>query len=498
MHRLFRIGIERKYTIMSTRFGSQKTLIGGDLVESEAGEWLESINPANEEVIGHVPRCRAADIDRAVAAAEAAAPAWAEIGVKARADLLRELGRRLQTRSADLLEVEVADCGSTIGKLRGDVGHAVGALEQFAGLGMEMKGETIPASTNNLHLTIRQPFGVVGRIAPFNHPVYFAAGGSAAPLMAGNTVVVKPPEQSPLSAAILSEVCRELFPPGVINIVPGLGGEAGDALVRHPAVRRIGFIGSVPTGLAIQRAAAETCVKHLSLELGGKNPMIIFPDVDIDKAVDAAVMGMNFAWQGQSCGSTSRLLLHDSIYDEIVGRLTARIDAIRLGDPAAEDSQMGPINSRSHFDRVMRYIGYGQEDGATLLSGGARPPGPDFARGYWVRPTLFGDVRPDMRIAREEIFGPVLSVLRWRTVDEALAIANSTEYGLTASIWTNDIKTALNTAKKVASGYIWINGFSTHYRGTPFGGLKNSGNGREEGLDELLSYTEVKTLHIAL
>ena len=483
---------------MGMKFGKRKTLIGGELVESEDGRWLESINPANEEVIGHVPLCGKADVNRAVAAAQAAAPGWDGIGVKARADYLRELGRRLQARAAEILEVEVADCGSTVGKLRGDVGHAIGALEQYAGLGMEMKGETIPASTGNLHLTVRQPYGVVGRIAPFNHPLYFAAGGSAAPLMAGNTLLVKPPEQSPLSSAILSEICREVLPPGVMNIVPGFGAETGEAIVRHPTIKRIGFIGSVPTGLAIQRAAAEVCVKHLSLELGGKNPMIVFPDVNVEEAVNAAVMGMNFAWQGQSCGSTSRLLLHTSIYDEVVGRLKARIDAIRLGDPASEESQMGPINSKAQFERVLRYVDYGKEDGATLLSGGVRPEGAGFERGFWVRPTLFGDVTPDMRIAKEEIFGPVLSVLRWHDVDEALAIANGTEYGLTASIWTNDIKTALRVAKKVESGYIWINGFSTHYRGTPFGGFKNSGTGREEGLDELLSYTESKTIHIAL
>lgn len=473
-------------------------MIGGELVESEGARWLESVNPANEEVIGYVPHCSKADVDKAVAAAQKAAPEWEAIGVKARAEYMRALSQQLQARAPEILEVEVADCGSTVGKLRGDVGHAVGALEQMAGLGMEMKGETIPASTNNLHVTIRQPYGVVGRIAPFNHPVYFAAGGSAAPLMAGNTVVVKPPEQSPLSSAILSEICQEVLPPGVMNIVPGLGHDTGDAIVRHPAIKRIGFIGSVPTGLAIQRAASEVCVKHLSLELGGKNPMIVFPDVDIEQAVNAAVMGMNFAWQGQSCGSTSRLLLHESIYDEVIGKLKARIDSIRLGDPASDESQMGPINSKAQYERVQRYVGYGKEDGATLLSGGFRPDGAEYERGYWLRPTLFGDVTPDMRIAREEIFGPVLSVLRWKTVEEALEIANSTEYGLTASIWTNDIKTALRTAKAVESGYIWINGFSTHYRGTPFGGFKNSGTGREEGLDELLSYTENKTIHIAL
>jgi acyl-CoA reductase-like NAD-dependent aldehyde dehydrogenase len=412
---------------------------------------------------------------------------------------VRELGRRLLARADEILEVEVADTGSTIGKLSGDVGQAVETLEQFAGLGIELKGETIPASPQNLHLTVREPYGVVGRIAPFNHPIFFASGGIAAPLVAGNAVVVKPPEQSPISATILSEICASVFPVGVVNIVPGTGTDAGEALVRHPAVKRIAFIGSVPTGRAIQIAAAQTSVKHVSLELGGKNPMIIFPDVNLEEAVNAAVGGMNFAWQGQSCGSTSRLLLlHDSLYDEFIERLQAKVEAIRLGDPASPSSQMGPINSKAHYHRVLRYIGFGREDGAKLLAGGKRPTGSDFTRGYWVEPTVFADVAPDMRIAKEEIFGPVLSVLRWSSIDEAIRIANSTEYGLTASIWTNDLKQALRTAKAVRSGYVWITGFSAHYRGTPFGGLKNSGTGREEGIDELLSYTETKAIHISL
>ena len=485
-------------TAADTRFGKRRTLIGGKLVESVSGEWLPSVNPANEEVIGHVPLGDKADIGRAVDAAQDALPAWSALSVHDRARHLRELGRQLQARSAEILEVEVADTGSTVGKLKGDVGHAVGALEQFAGLGLEMKGETVPASTNNLHLTVREPYGVVGRIAPFNHPIYFASGGTAAPLMAGNTVVVKPPEQSPISATILSEICAEVFPPGVVNIVPGLGAGAGDALVRHPAVRRIGFIGSVPTGLAIQRAAAEVCVKHVSLELGGKNPLIVFPDVDAEEVASSAVLGMNFAWQGQSCGSMSRLLLHDSLYDTVVERVKAKVEAIRLGDPALPTSGMGPINSAAQYARVLRYIEYGREDGARLLAGGKRPPGAEFERGYWVEPTVFADVTPDMRVGREEIFGPVLSILRWKTEEEAIRIANGTEYGLTASIWTNDIRRALRTARAVQSGYIWINGVSAHHRGTPFGGLKNSGTGREEGLDELLSYTEVKAIHIAL
>jgi len=289
-----------------------------------------------------------------------------------------------------------------------------------------------------------------------------------------------------------------VMPAGVVNIVTGLGLPAGDAIARHPNVKRIAFTGSVPTGRAIQRAAAEGGIKHVTLELGGKNPLIAFPDMDPDIVAKIAVAGMNFPWQGQSCGSTSRLLLHESLYQPVLERVVERVKSLRLADPLDDNAQMGPINSKRHYERVVSMVQSGVSDGAKLMAGGKRPGGSDFARGYWLEPTVFADVNPAMRIAKEEIFGPVLSVFRWKDEQEALKLANSTEYGLTASIFTNDLKTAFRTAKAVKSGYIWINGASGHFYGTPFGGLKNSGLGREEGIDELLSYTEVKTIHVLL
>jgi acyl-CoA reductase-like NAD-dependent aldehyde dehydrogenase len=473
-------------------------LIGGELVPSEAGEWLESVNPANEDTIGHVPQATAKDVNRAVAAAEAAHPAWAALEPKERSKLLRKLAQKLRERSDDILRVEVVDTGNTIGKMRADVASAGDTLDYYAGFATEIKGETIPASAKNLHFTIREPYGVVGRIIPFNHPIKFAANALAAPLMAGNCVVLKPPETSPLSATMLAELCREVLPAGVVNIVTGTGLPAGDALARHPNVKRIAFTGSVPTGRAIQRAAAEGGIKHVTLELGGKNPLIAFPDMDPDKVAAIAVAGMNFAWQGQSCGSTSRLLLHESLYKPVLERVVARVAALRLGDPLDDKSQMGPVNSKRHYERVCSMVQSGISDGARLMTGGKRPPGSDFARGYWLEPTVFADVDSNMRIAREEIFGPVLSVFSWKDEAEAIALANATEYGLTASIFTNDLRTALRAARAVKSGYIWINGASGHFYGTPFGGFKNSGLGREEGIDELLSYTEIKTIHIML
>lgn len=262
-------------------------------------------------------------------------------------------------------------------------------------------------------------------------------------------------------------------------------------------MKRIAFIGSSKTGRAIQKAAAESGVKHVTLELGGKNPLIAFPDCDVDAVANAAVAGMNFAWQGQSCGSTSRLLVHDDIYNAVLERVVKRVSAIKLGDPMSEQSDMGPVNSQTQHKKVLHYIGTGREDGARLMTGGNRPSGKAFERGYWVEPTVFADAKPSMRIAHEEIFGPVLTVLRWNNVEEALDIAGSVEYGLTAAIWTRNISAAMQTARRVRAGFVWINTVAAHYPAVPFGGYKNSGVGREEGTEELYSYTESKTINIA-
>ncbi len=475
-----------------------RMLIGGELVASGAEAWDESINPANEEVIGRVPAGTAADVDRAVVAAEAAWPAWAARTPGERAEIMREFGQRIVARAAEILDVEVADTGNTITPMRGDVRMAVESLNYYAGLGHELKGETLPASSANLHLTLREPYGVVARIVPFNHPVMFAVARTAAALASGNAVIVKPPETSPLSAMVLAEIARDALPAGVFNIVTGSGRTVGDAIVRHPAVKRIAFIGSPATGRAIQRAAAEAAVKHVSLELGGKNPMIVFPDNDPDEIARAAVGGMNFTWQGQSCGSTSRLLLHEDIHDPVLERVTARVAALRVGDPTSAETDMGPVNSKLQLGKVIGFIESGKAEKARLMTGGNRPKGAAFERGFWIEPTVFADVVPGMRLWQEEVFGPILSVGRWRTVDEAVAMANSTEYGLTAAIWTRDIKAALNTARRVRSGHLWINGYSAHFLGVPFGGMKNSGVGREEGIEELFSYTEAKTINIML
>lgn len=474
-----------------------RMLIDGQLLESCGGNWIECINPATEECIGKVPRGTAEDVEHAIRAAEMAQPVWAELSVAQRSGYLLKLADALIARSDELLTLEVADTGNSITGMKGDIVGCIDRLRYFAGLGYELQGSTIPGSSDKLNITLREPYGVVGRIVAFNHPLAMAVHGVASPLMAGNTVVLKPSEQCPMSATLFGEIASQVLPPGVLNIVTG-DAEVGSALVRHPRVKRLSFVGSVRTGMAIQRSAAEVAVKSISLELGGKNPFIVFPDAPVERVAEAAVLGMNFIWQGQSCSSTSRLFVHDSIYDEVVRHVVAKVEEIRIGDPFEQTTQMGAINTQAHLSNIENYVEIGKAEGARLVAGGKRPTGAAFEKGFWFEPTVFADVRPEMRIARDEIFGPVLSILRWSEVDQVIEMANSVEYGLTAAVWTSDITKALCTAKRLQSGYIWINGVNTHVRTVPFGGYKNSGIGRERGLEELYSYTEEKSLQIFL
>lgn len=477
-------------------FFDGRMLIDGKLVDAVDGEFLDSLDPSTEEVIGRVPAGKAADVAMAVAAADRAVPDWAGLSARERGSLIREVASALRAESDRIVDLEIRDSGNTVRKLRLDIAAAAESLDYYASLAGELKGETVPATAHGLHFSTREPFGVVARIVPFNHPIFFAAGKMAAPLAAGNTMIIKPSEQSPLSACVLAEICQEVLPSGVVNIVTGLGTQAGEALVRDPRVRRIAFTGSVPTGMAVQQAAAEVSVKSLTLELGGKNPMIVFPDADLDVALASAVAGMNFSWAGQSCGSQSRLFLHESVYDEGVERISRIVSGLRVGDPRDPASDMGPVNSRAQYDKVLRYIATAIEDGARLVAGGRSLRGETFPSGYWVAPTVFADVTPAMRLFREEVFGPILSIVRWSTKTEVVEMANDTEYGLTASVWTRDLATALETVRRIDAGYIWVNGVSAHYPGTSFGGFKNSGLGREEGIEELFSYTQSKFVHV--
>ena len=347
-----------------------------------------------------------------------------------------------------------------------------------------------------MNFSVREPLGVVGRIIPFNHPFMFAAGKSGAPLAAGNTVVLKPPEQAPLSALRLAELIDGILPPGVWNVVPG-GREVGQVLSSHPDVAMVALIGSVPTGRAVMKAASDT-LKPVLLELGGKNALIAYPDADLEAVSAAVVDGMNFTWCGQSCGSTSRAFVHEKIYDAVLERAAESIKRYKPGDPTDPATTMGSIINQVQYDRVLKYIAAGKEDGARLVSGGKRPDDPKLAKGLFIEPTIFADVNMGMRIGKEEIFGPVLSVFKWKDEAEMLAQVNQVEYGLTCSIWTSDLTTAHRTAAAVEAGYVWINEVSKHFLGAPFGGYKQSGVGREECIEELIRFTREKNIHVNL
>ena len=483
-------------TTPNLNFTPKGLYIGGEWQESTSGKTFETINPSNREKLGDVPDATEKDIDRAVAAAKAAFGEWSRVPIAERARCLEALARLIDDHAEELALMDAVDAGNALSGMRGDMEWTARTFRYFAGLIPEIKGESSSHGPRHLNITRRQPYGVVAKINPFNHPFRFCAEKAAAPLAAGNCVAIKGSQQAPLSSLRLGELCDGIFPKGVVNIVTG-GAKAGAALVSHPDVGRIGFIGSVPTGRAIAKAAAET-LKVVSPELGGKNPFIAFPDADPEAVANAAVSGMNFNWSGQSCGSTSRVMLHESLYDEVITRIEAQVSAIKVGNPLDKTSGMGPINSEKHFRHVMGLIDTAKQEGARLVTGGSRPEGKEFEQGYWVRPTVFADVTMDMKIARVEVFGPVLSVLKWRTTEEAIEMANCIDMGLTAAIWTNDIKVAIDTARKVESGLIWINGTGRHYMGTGFAGWKNSGLGREECLEEVLSYTQSKSIHIIM
>jgi betaine-aldehyde dehydrogenase len=462
----------------------------------KASRYAEVINPATGESLGKVTDGTVADAEAAIAAAKAAFKDWRRVPPLERAKMLREIANVLRKNGDELAMLDAADCGNPYAEMVRDAGAGAAQLDFYAGLVTEMKGASIPMGPDVVNFSVREPFGVVGRIIPFNHPFMFAAGKSGAPLAAGNTVVLKPPEQAPLSALRLAELIDGILPPGVWNVVPG-GREVGQVLASHPDVAMAALIGSVPTGRSVMKAASDT-LKPVLLELGGKNALIAFADADLDAVSAAVVDGMNFTWCGQSCGSTSRAFIHEKIYDAVIERAKASIKRYKPGIPTNPATTMGSIISQVQYDRVMKYIAAGKEDGARLVTGGKRPDDAALAKGLFIEPTIFADVNMGMRIGKEEIFGPVLSVFKWSDEDKMLAEVNQVEYGLTCSIWTNDLATAHRTAASVEAGYVWINEVSKHFLGAPFGGYKQSGIGREECIEELLRFTREKNIHVNL
>ncbi len=468
---------------------------GGAWHKPLGGRMIETINPGTGESLGPVMDGSAADAEAAIKPAKEAFRTWRRVPPLERAKLLRKIAEILRANADELALIDAADCGNPYTEMKSDALVAAAQLDFFAGLVTEMKGASIPMGPDALNFSVREPYGVVGRIIPFNHPFMFAAGKSAAPLAAGNTVVIKPPEQAPLSSLRLAELIDGVLPPGVWNLVPG-GKEVGQALASHKDVASIALIGSVPTGRAVMRAAADT-LKPVILELGGKNALIAYPDADPDQVAAGAIGGMNFTWCGQSCGSTSRAFIHDKIYDAVIAGMKKHVARFKPGIPTDPATTMGAIVTKAQFDRIMSFIESAKQEGAQLISGGGRPADPRLAKGFFIEPTIFA-VTEKNRIAREEIFGPVLSVFRWSDEAAMLDTVNAVEYGLTCSIWTNDLKTAHRAAAEVQAGFVWINEVSKHFLGAPFGGYKQSGIGREEGIGELFAFTQEKNIHLNL
>ena len=461
-----------------------------------AGGYTRTYNPATGADLGPCAEADARDVESAVSAAKRAYPAWRSMKPLARAQILKKIAQILRENAQELAFLDAANCGNPVNEMAKDAVVAAAQLDFFAGLVTEIKGDTQSIDSNSFNMTLREPLGVCARIVAYNHPLMFTAAKIGAPLAAGNTVIVKPPPQSPLSAYRFMELIDGIAPPGVINMVTG-GLACGEALVDHPDVPMVTLIGSVPTGRAIAAGASKR-LKSVLLELGGKNALIVYPDADVARAIAGAIRGMNFSWCGQSCGSTSRLFVHESLYDQVVQGVLEGIKRFKPGIPTDPATTMGAIISKAQCDKILSYIEIGRSEGAKLASGGKVPGDSMLANGYFVEPTVFVDVKPTMRIAREEIFGPVLSIIKWSDEDEMFDDVNALEYGLTGAVFTRSLATAHRAAQRIQAGTIWINHSAEHFLGSPFGGYKQSGVGREECIEELLAFTQIKNVHFAL
>jgi aldehyde dehydrogenase (NAD+) len=473
-----------------------KLLIDGKWHNSKSGKTFETINPATEEVIAKVAEGDAADIDLAVKAARKAFDIgpWRKMDARDRGRLMYKLADLIESHIDELAELETLDNGKPIAESRNaDLPLVIDCLRYYAGWADKIHGQTIPIRGHFHCYTRREPVGVVGQIIPWNFPMLMVAWKWGPALAAGCTVVMKPAEQTPLSCLRMGELALEAgFPAGVINIVPGLGETAGDALVKHPGVDKIAFTGSTEVGRIIMRNAAGT-FKRVTLELGGKSPNIVFADADLDAAVNGAMLGL-FLNQGQCCCAGSRLLVEDKIYNAMVERLAAAGEKRKLGDPFDTSTEQGPQVDKIQFDKVLGYIEAGKQEGARCVTGGERFG----SKGYFIKPTIFADVKDNMKIATEEIFGPVMQVLKFKEIEEVVERANTTDYGLAAAIWSRDIKKAHTIAERLRAGTVWINCYDVFDAAAPFGGFKSSGIGRELGEKAIDNYTELKTVTVAL
>lgn len=466
--------------------------IDGKFEKSLSGKTFKVYNPATGEVLANVQEGDKEDIDRAVRAARKAFTGWSETPAAARSMMLNKLADLLEAKKEEFARLETLNTGKPlVESLFVDLGLAIDCFRFYAAASRLVRGETIPVPSGHFVYTLKEPIGVVGQIIPWNFPVTMAAWKLGPALAAGCTVVLKPAEQTPITALKLGELINEAgFPAGVVNIVAGFGETAGAALVEHEDVDKIAFTGETKTGKIIMEKAAKT-LKRVSLELGGKAPNIIFEDADLDMAVKTSLWAI-FLNQGQACVSGSRLYVQESIYDKCMEKLVEYAQKIKMGDPLEMTTQIGAVTSQEQFDKIMGYIETAKAEGAKLLVGGEKANG-EFSKGLFIKPTIF-EATQKMKITQEEIFGPVLSVVKFKDLNEAAEFANDIQYGLAAAIWTTNLLTANTMAKKIKSGTIWVNTYNFIFHEAPFGGYKQSGIGREMGLQAIDMYMETKTV----
>jgi aldehyde dehydrogenase (NAD+) len=479
----------------ASAIGQTRLLINNQWVDPVDGGSFDTYNPATGEVIAKVAAAGPKDVDKAVKAARKALESgpWSTMDAADRGKLLFKLADLVDANAKELANLESLNCGKTIKDSKGDMEGVANTLRYYAGWADKIEGKTVPVRGSFLSYTLRQPVGVVGQIIPWNFPLLMLAWKWGPALACGNTIVLKPAEQTPLTALRIGELALEAgFPPGVVNILNGMGETTGAAIVVHPDIDKIAFTGHVDTAKIIQKAAADT-LKRTTFELGGKSPNVIFADADLDSAVAGAFHAIYFHG-GQCCTAGSRLFVEQKIHDDFVERLAEKSKERKIGDPLDPKTEQGPQVSKEQLDKILGYIDLGQKQGATLMTGGHRVGD----KGFFVEPTIFDNVKDDMAIAKDEIFGPVVSVLPFKSLDEVMPRANNTTYGLAAAVWTKNIDKAHQFAKQVKAGTVWVNCYHVVDTTTPFGGFKMSGQGRENGEAALEHYTETKTVTVKL